>query len=74
MEFIGVIEAVLKPDPRTNCTLYAFLMDYIKDVEETDELVLEDELQRARLHFTEKDSNLKVSLEETTENFFLQYF
>ena len=32
MEFIGVIEAALKPDPGTNCTLYAFLMDYIKDV------------------------------------------
>ena len=32
MEFIGVIEAVLKPELGTNCTLYAFLMDYIKDV------------------------------------------
>ena len=32
MEFIGVIETALKPDPGTHCTLYAFLMDYIKDV------------------------------------------
>ena len=32
MEFIGVIEAALKTDPGTHCTLYAFLMDYIKDV------------------------------------------
>ena len=32
MEFIHVIEAALKPDPGTHCTLYAFLMDYIKDV------------------------------------------
>ena len=32
-----------------------------KFIEETDELVLEDELQRARLHFTEEDANLKVS-------------
>ena len=32
MDFIGVIESALKPDPGTHCTLYAFLMDYIKDV------------------------------------------
>ena len=31
-----------------------------KFIEETDELVLEDELQRARLHFTEEDTDLKV--------------
>lgn len=30
MEFIGVIETALKCDPGTHCTLYAFLMDYIK--------------------------------------------
>ena len=32
MKFIETIEAALKPDPGTHCTLYAFLMDYIKDV------------------------------------------
>ena len=32
MEFIKVIEVALKCDPGTHCTLYAFLMDYIKDV------------------------------------------
>lgn len=31
-----------------------------KQIDETDELVLEDELQRARLHFTETDTDLKV--------------
>ena len=31
-----------------------------KHIDETDELVLEDELQRARLHFTETDTDLKV--------------
>jgi len=31
-----------------------------KYIEETDELVLEDELQRARLHLTEADTDLKV--------------
>merc|ERR1712156_987971 len=31
-----------------------------KHIDSTDELVLEDELQRARLHFTEEDTDLKV--------------
>ena len=32
MKFIENIESALKPEPGTHCTLYAFLMDYIKDV------------------------------------------
>lgn len=32
MEFISVVETALKCEPGTHCTLYAFLMDYIKDV------------------------------------------
>ena len=31
-----------------------------KHIDETDELVLEDELQRARLHLTEIDTEFKV--------------
>ena len=38
-----------------------------KFIEETDELVLEDELQRARLHFTEEDTDLKVCLSLTSK-------
>ena len=32
MDFVGIVETSLKCDPGTHCTLYAFLMDYIKDV------------------------------------------
>ena len=32
MDFVEVVENALKCDPGTHCTLYAFLMDYIKDV------------------------------------------
>jgi exocyst complex component 4 len=32
MDFVGIVESALKCDPGTHCTLYAFLMDYIKDV------------------------------------------
>ena len=32
MDFVGIVETALKCDPGTHCTLYAFLMDYIKDV------------------------------------------
>merc|ERR1719351_647019 len=32
MDFVGIVEKALKCQPGTHCTLYAFLMDYIKDV------------------------------------------
>ena len=32
MDFVEIVETALKCDPGTHCTLYAFLMDYIKDV------------------------------------------